>query len=168
MKLERLLLQKKEAILQGWLREIYGSYMPGTDKFLQNGSDRFANPVGYAISANAGQLLDALIRGDDPGTFHGCLEKIIRIRAVQDFTPTQAVAFMTELKTVIRDEVLDGATKYGLLVELNELETKIGYLGAAAAEFYVNMKTQIREIASKEAIKAGDFQAWVTSLRKVR
>lgn len=168
MKLERLLLQKKEAILQGWLREIFGSYMPGTDKFLQNGRDRFANPVGYTISANAGQLLDALIRGDDPGTFHGCLEKIIRIRAVQDFTPSQAVAFMTDLKTVIRDEVVDGATKYELLDELNELETKIDYLGATAAELYINIKKQIREIACKEAIKAGDFQARVISIRKVR
>jgi hypothetical protein len=166
--LERLLLLKKEAILQGWLREIYSSYIPGTNKFLQNGNDRFANPVGHTISVNAAQLLDALIRGDDPGTMHGCLEKIIRIRAVQDFTPTQAVSFMSELKTIIRSQIIQDATKHRLLDELNALETTIDSLGCAAAELHTKMKTQIRELAIKEAVKAQGFKARVISIRKVR
>jgi hypothetical protein len=168
MNLERLLLQKKEAILQGWLREIYGSYTPGTDNFLQNHSDRFANPVGYTISANAGQLLDALIRGDDPGTLRSCLEKIIRIRAVQDFTPAQAVAFMTELKNIIRSQIMSNAIKHGLLDEMNALETTIDSLGCTAAELHTKMKRQIRELAIKEAIKADGFKARVIGIRKVR
>jgi hypothetical protein len=167
MNLKCLLLQKKEAILQGWLNEIYGSYVTGTDKFLQNGNDRFANPVGYTISANAGRLLDALISGDDPGTLHGCLEKIIRIRAVQDFTPAQSVAFMTELKTIIRSRVLPSAVKYGLLEELNEFETQIDSLGCTSAELYVNIKNQIRELVVKEAIKSENFKARVIGMRKV-
>lgn len=168
MNLKCLLLQKKEAILEGWLNEIYGSYAPGTDNFLQNGNDRFANPVGYAISANAGQLLDALISGDDPGTLHSCLEKIIRIRAVQDFTPSQAVAFVTELKTIIRSRILPSAAKHGLLDELKELETTIDSLDCTSAELYVNMKKQIRELVVKEAIKSESFKARVINTRKVR
>jgi hypothetical protein len=167
MSLKCLLLQKKEAILQGWLSEIYSSYAPGTDKFLQNGSDRFANPVGYTISANAGRLLDALINGDDPGTLHGCLGKIMRIRAVQDFTPVQAVSFMTELKTIIRSRVLPGAVKYGLLDELNQLETTIDSLACTSAELYVNMKKQIRELVVKETAKSESFKARVIGIRKV-
>jgi len=167
MNLERLLLQKKEAILQEWLRGIFDSYALETGSFLLNLDDRFANPVGYTISANAGQLLDALISGDDPGTLHGRLEKIIRIRAVQDFTPAQAVAFMTELKNIIRSRILHDATKYGLLNELNELETKIDYLGSASAELYMKMKRQIRELSVNEAIKAEGFKARVISIRKV-
>lgn len=167
MNLEHLLVQKKKAILQGWLRGIFDSYTPETGNFLLNQGDRFANPVGYTVSTSAGQLLDALIRGDDPRALRGCLEKIIRIRAVQDFTPSQAVAFMIDLKTVIRGQVLGGATKYGLLDELNELEIKIDYLADTSSELYVEIKTQIRDLAVKESLKAGDFKARVISIRKV-
>jgi len=167
MNLEHLLLQNKKAILQGWLHRIFDSYNPGTGKLLLNGGDRFANPVGYAISTGAEQILDALIRGDEPGTLHGCLEKIIRIRAVQDFTPAQAVAFMTDLKTVIRTQVTGGATKHGLLEELNGLDTKIDCLCTTSTELYISMKSQIRELVVKEAAKSDDFKLRVISVRKV-
>jgi len=127
----------------------------------------FANPVGYTISNGAGQLLDGLIRGDDPRALRGSLEKIIKIRAVQDLTPSQAVGFMLDLKTVIRDEVMDGVTKYRLLDELKELEMKIDRLTGVSHELYINIKKQIRELAAKEAVKAGEFQARVISIRRV-
>jgi hypothetical protein len=167
MNLQHLLLRKKEAILQGWLCGIFDSYSPETGSFLLDRGDRFANPVGYAISSSAGQLLDALIRGDDPVTLHGHLETIIKIRAVQDFTSSEAVGFMHDLKAVIRSQVMGGATKYGLLDELNELEIKIDYLGYTSAELYTKIKTQIRELALNEAIKACDFKTRVISIRKV-
>ncbi len=167
MNLEHLLLQNKKAILQGWLHRIFDSYNPGAAKLLLNGGDRFANPVGYTISTGAEQILDALIRGDELTTLHGCLEKIIRIRAVQDFTPAQAVAFMIDLKTIIRTQVTGGATKYGLLEELNELETKIDCLCTTSTELYISMKSQIRELAVKEAARADDFKLRVISIRKV-
>jgi hypothetical protein len=168
MNLKRLLLRKKEAILQEWLRGIFDSYILETGGFLLNQDDRFANPVGCTISANAGQLLDALIRGDDPGTLRGCLEKIIRIRAVQDFTPTQAVSFMPELKTIISSQIMHDAIKHGLLDELNSIETTIDSLSCAAAELHIKMKRQIRELAIKETLKADGFKAHVISIRKVR
>ena len=167
MNLEHLLLQKKEAILQIWLRGIFDSYTPEGGNFLLGGGDRFSNPVGYAISTSAGQLLDALIRGDDPGTLHNCLEKIIRIRAVQDFTPSQAVAFMLDLKTVLRGQVIGGSITYGLQDELNELEIKIDLLAYTSTELYTKMKSQIRDLSVKEAAKADDFKARIMSKRKV-
>jgi hypothetical protein len=166
MNLEQLLTRKKEAILQGWLRGIFDSYSPDSGNFLINRGDRFANPVGHTISNGAGQLLDGMIRGDDTGAMHSCLEKIIKIRAVQDFTPSQAVAFMTDLKTVIRDEAMDGVTKHGLMDELKEIEIKIDRLAGIGAEQYASIKKQIRELAAKEAVKAGEFQARVINIRR--
>jgi hypothetical protein len=86
---------------------------------------------------------------------------------VQDFTSSEAVGFMYDLKAVIRSQVMGGATKYGLLDELNELEIKIDYLGYTSVELYTKIKTQIRELALNEAIKAGDFKTRVISIRKV-
>ena len=167
MELHRLLEKKKPVILEKWLAAIYDTYPADTARFLEREMDRLSNPVGYAISTSAGQLLDALIKGDDPGTLHICLEKIIKIRAVQDFTPSQAVAFMPDLKTVLRGHVMGEAAKYGLQDELNELEIKIDRLSYISTELYTKMKNQIRDISVKEAAKAGDFRARVMSIRKV-
>ena len=167
MELRSLLKKKKAVILKKWLAAIFDTYPAGTANFIKDEGDMFANPVGYTISNGAGQLLGGLIRGDDPLALQGCLEKIIKIRAVQDFTPSQAVGFMLDLKTVIRDEVMGEVTKYGLLDELKELEMKIDRLAGVSHELYTNIKKQIRELAAKEAMKAGEFQTRVISIRRV-
>lgn len=167
MNLESLLVQKKEALLRRWLREIFEPCGPGTVMTLPAGGDRFTDPVGYTISNNAAHLLDALIKGDDPEASRGCLEKIIRIRAVQDLTQSQAVGFMTGLKTVIRSLVMEEVTRHGLMEELNELEQRIDCLGHISDELYVNLKRQIRELAIKEAKKDNDFKARIISIRRM-
>ena len=167
MELRSLLKKKKAVILKKWLAAIFDTYPAGTANFIKDEGDMFANPVGYTISNGAGQLLGGLIRGDDPLALQGCLEKIIKIRAVQDFTPSQAVAFITDLKTVIRDEAMDGVTKYGLMDELKELEIKLDCLAGYGAEQYASIKKQILELAAKEALKADEFQARVISIRRV-
>jgi hypothetical protein len=167
MELRSLLKKKKAVILKKWLAAIFETYPAGTANFIKGEGDMFANPVGYTISNGAGQLLDGLIRGDDPLALQGCLEKIIKIRAVQDFTPSRAVGFMLDLKTVIRDEAMDGVTKYGLMDELDALELKIDGLAGIGTAQYASIKNQIRELAAKEAVKAGEFQARVISIRRV-
>jgi hypothetical protein len=167
MELRSLLKKEKAVILKKWLAAIFDTYPAGTANFIQGEGDMFANPVGYTISYGAGQLLDGLIRGEDPRALQGCLEKIIRIRAVQDFTPSQAVGFMIDLKTVIRGEAIGGVTKYGLLDELDALEMKIDRLASLSVEQYASIKDQIRELAAKESLKADEFQARVISIRRV-
>lgn len=167
MNLESLLIQKKEALLHRWLRVIFEPCGPGADIVAPAGSDRFTDPVGYTISNNASHLLDALIKGDDPEASRECMEKIIRIRAVQDLTKSQAVGFMADLKTVIRSQVLDEATKHGLTEELDGLEKRIDRLGHMVDEIYIDMKRKIRELAIKEAKKDNDFKVRVISIRKL-
>lgn len=164
--LESLLLQKQEAVLHKWLCIIFEPFGPGAPAPTAAGSDRFTDPVGYTISGNAALLLNALINGEGPEASRGCLEKIIRIRAVQDLTKSQAAGFMADLKTVIRSKVLDEATKYGLTEELDGLEKRIDRLGHMADEIYIDMKRKIRELAIKEAKKDNDFRARISGIRR--
>jgi len=85
MQLATLLSQKKAAILGRWLTMIYDSYPPETAIFLRKEKNRFDNPAGYRISEGwkgytappAGMERISLT----------CLDEIIRIRALQNFTP---------------------------------------------------------------------------------
>ncbi|MDD5648744.1 MAG: RsbRD N-terminal domain-containing protein [Dehalococcoidia bacterium] len=167
MNLTSLLLQKKETVLRMWLRVIFEPCGPGNVMPLPAGGDRFTDPVGYTISNNAAHLLNALIKGDDPEASRECLEKIIRIRAVQDLTQSQAVGFMTGLKMVMRSLIMEEVTRHALMEELNELEKRIDCLGHISDELYVNLKRQIRELAIKETKKDNDFKARIISIRKM-
>jgi len=98
--LGRLLLQKKVAILERWHLLILDTYPADSSRFLKQEKDRFANPVGSIISAGIEALYDELIGEMDPDRLSTCLDSIIRVRAVQDFSPSNAVAFIPLLKRI--------------------------------------------------------------------
>jgi len=157
MELSKLLEKQRPAILKTWLREIFDAYPVGTSRFLKGEQDMFANPVGHNIAVNAEYLLNGLIRKDSDASMSSYLEQIIRIRAVQDFTPSQAVSFMDSLKPVIISKLKTEITKYSLGAEWGELETRIDSLAQCAYELYEEMKQRIDIIRTKEMDKSERF-----------
>ena len=81
------------------------SYPVDTSMFLKQENDRFVNPVGYTISREIEVIYDELLGERHPDKFFASLDSIIRIRSVQDFTPSQAIAFVFRLKKAVRDEL---------------------------------------------------------------
>ena len=96
--LEKILAKHKAAIAKKWFILAAQTYAADTAKFLQSKKDPFANPVGNTMMTGLDGILDQLIYTMDPKTLHPHLDSIIRIRAVQDFTPAQATAFILSLK----------------------------------------------------------------------
>ena len=157
MELSRLLEKNRPAILKKWLDEIFDTYPADTSRFLKSRQDRFANPVGHTITANAGYILEGLIKGVDAGPLSACLEQIIRIRAVQDFTPRQAASFMVSLKPVITNQIKTELHKYNLGNEWAEFENRIDSLSRCAYELHAEMKKRIDLIRTKEIDKGDKF-----------
>ncbi|MFA5079092.1 MAG: RsbRD N-terminal domain-containing protein [Dehalococcoidia bacterium] len=167
MSLNNQLLQKKDAILRKWLCMIYEPFGPSVSLPRAEDGDRFTDPVGYTISRNAAFILNALIQGDDPETSRVYLERIIKIRAVQDLTPAQATSFMSDLKTVIRSQVTNQTMKLQPAEEVSELDKRIDRLGHIADEIYIEKKRQIRELAIKHTKKDNNFRARITGTRGI-
>ena len=157
MELGTLLKRKKPAILKKWLGEIFDTYPSDTSRFLQGEQDIFANPVGHAIAANAEHLLNGLIKKDAIVSLSAYLEQIIRIRAVQDFTPSEAVSFIGSLKTAITGRLKTEIHKYNLWDEWGEFETRIDSLTQCAYELHTEMKKRIDLIRTKEMDKSEAF-----------
>jgi hypothetical protein len=159
MELSTLLENNRPAILKKWLDEIFDTYPADTSRFLKGGQDRFANPVGHTITANAEFILEGLAKGSDTQSLTACLEDIIRIRAVQDFTPSEAVSFMAKLKTVIAGQLKTEINKYNLLDDWAEFETRIDSLTQCAYELHAEMKKRIDFIRTREIDKGEKFLA---------
>ena len=105
MKLKILLSDKGPSIIKKWRDVILETYPDDTQRFLRKEKDQFSNPVGNIIGKDIEALYNELISEGDTDKILSCLENIIRIRAVQDFKPSQAIAFVIQLKDIIRQEL---------------------------------------------------------------
>ena len=151
MELKTLLEQKRETILGEWFDRIAGSYPQATSEFLAKQADRFANPVGHAISQSIGAIYDQVVSAMNRDELLHALDGIIRIRSVQDFSPSEAVAFVFQLKAVIRDvmdEQLRGSEKWD---DLADLEARVDRVALLAFEKYMECREKLHEIRNKQS-----------------
>jgi len=150
MKLTDLLTRKKSRIVDGWLRVIYESYAAETAIFLKKDKDRFDNPVGASISQGIKGLYDALLVEMDTDRVLAFLDEIIKIRAIQNFSPSQALAFIFLLKNVIREELAKELRAEDLSGELLELESRIDGLALLGFDVYTKRREKLCEVRVNE------------------
>ena len=151
MSLERFLSEKRSSILTKWRNLIIGSYPADAQRFLRKEKNRFSNPVGQTISADVEILYDALTTGEDSDKLLSSLDGIIRIRAIQDFKPSQAVGFVLQLKKIIRAELaINRQDEAELKDELEVLEDRIENAALLAFDIYSQCRQKIYEIRVNE------------------
>jgi hypothetical protein len=150
MKLEGLLRRNRPAILERWRRLIMETYPDETARFLQSEDDQFANPVGHFIRHGTDVLLDQ-IHGDlDTAAITECMDPMVRIRAVQDFRPSEAVGFVFLLKNAVMQVAGAEIEAQGLLGELHAFESRVDRLAGIAFDIHSRCREQIHEIRIKE------------------
>lgn len=145
MSIDKLLAEKKSKIIKKWRDAIIKSYPEDGQGFLKREKSQFANPVGLTISTEIETLYDEIIKGKNTEKISSCLDSIIRIRAVQDFKPSQAVAFVLQLKQIIREELGDG-----LADEMRILDKKIDEVTLLAFDVYSACRQKISDIRVNE------------------
>lgn len=150
MRLNNLLAQRKTAIIKNWFTLAVETYPPDTASFLKRQKDPFANPVGRTISLGLETLFNELLKEMDHEIITSFLDPIIRIRAIQNFSPAQAVSFIFLLKKVIRENIKKEALEEQLFNELLLFESKIDKLALIAFNIYVQCKEKIYDLKANE------------------
>jgi hypothetical protein len=149
MKLEELLTEKKAAILKKWFDAIIATYPADTSNFLKKLKDRFANPVGHTIAEGIEDIFDSLFGDADKEKVSQFLDDIIRVRAVQDFTASQAISFIFDLRRVISEELQEGKGEVPY-EELLALDEKIDALALASFDIFMKCREKLYDIKANE------------------
>ena len=149
------LLKKKSGIVKKWIRLVANTYEPETSKILLTKKDRFANPVGATISSQLESLFDALINAGPSEEISVCLDKIIRVRAVQDFSPSRALSFVFQLKQIIKEELKKELSEEAIMKELTEFELRIDGTALIAFDIYMSCREKLHQIKHNELRKSG-------------
>jgi hypothetical protein len=153
MKLNRLLEEKESDILKSWVNSILEQYHVDTRKFLVKNHDQFTNPVGHTLFTATENLFREL-RNDkdfDPDRFEMLLDRLIRTRAIQDFTPSQCISFLFSLKKMIRKKFKKEIRDNNLSDELIAFENKIDEIVLVAFDVYMKCREKLYEIAAFQA-----------------
>ncbi len=175
MKLYNLLSEKKSAVLNRWYDAALESYPPDTSSFLKGQKNKFLNPVGSTIFQGIENLFQELLCENNPhspphpplskggqergkGGIRGFsgervsqfLDDIIRVRAVQDFTASQSIAFILLLKKVIREELKNEIVEYRLHEELLEFESRIDTMTLLAFDIYMKCREKLYQLKVNE------------------
>lgn len=151
MSFQEVLTKHKSAILEDWLQAILETYPPETARFLRQTKDGFANPVGATIKAETEHIFDELLASSPQGQeLNKFLDRIIRIRAVQDFTPDHALSFIFALKHAVRHRLGKEIEKQGLGDELLRYEDMVDRLMLLAFGIYMSCREQIYDLKAKE------------------
>jgi hypothetical protein len=150
MDLAALLEQNRETILAKWFDLISRTYPPATSEFLTKQEDQFRNPVGHAIGQGIGPIYDQVVSAMETDTIQRALDGIIRIRAVQEFTASEAVGFVFQLKTVMRDVI--NAQTQGLQQahDLTEFESRVDRVALLAFDKYTECRERLHQVRTKE------------------
>ena len=159
MRLNNLLAQEKTAVVKKWFVSAIDTYPTDTAKFLKRQKDPFANPVGRTIYRGLEALFDQLLGDMDYETIASFLDPIVRIRAVQNFSPSQATSFIFFLKDVVRRHLEKEISEERLFNELLSFESKIDKLSLIAFNMYMQCREKIYELKANE-MKNRTFRAF--------
>lgn len=134
-------MQDRQAILEEWFRRTLESYPSGTAQLMLAEKDPFRNPAGHTLRENLSVLVEEVLRDMDTDRAAAAMDGIVRLRAVQDFTPSQAVEFVFPLRDILRAHGRHDTT----------LDSRIDRLALMAFEAYLECRERMAEIRAKEA-----------------
>jgi len=104
------------------------------------------------LSRETESLYHELLHGMDPERLNSSLEEIIRIRAIQDFSPSKAMSFIFLLKKVLREELYQELKESRAAWEdLLALEARVDEMALRGFDLYVNCRERVYELRAREA-----------------
>jgi len=151
MDFKDLLSQNEAIILKRWFDLILETYPPNTATLMRKDKDQFTNPVGSTLSREIEVLFKKLCEGSQYERRQASLDSILKIRSVQDFSPSKAVGFIFLLKRAIGETLKNEICKESVMDEWLKFQSRIDDLALQAFDAYMECREKICEIRINQA-----------------
>jgi hypothetical protein len=140
----------RDLFVQEWLACTLRTYPDQTGRFLRQERDPFRNPVGHTLRVALTTLGEELFGDFDRARVTASLDAVVRIRAVQAPTPSEAVRFVFLARDAARAVAVQGGP--GLAPgSLDLLEARIDEAALIAFDLFARCREQILAIGARAA-----------------
>jgi hypothetical protein len=133
-----------------WLDYALATYAKDAAATFEREKDPFANPVGDCLRKGTQGIFDALLNGQDAGTIRKSLHEMVKVRAVQEFSASQAVGFVFQLKRAVREALGKDAADPALASDLADFDEHVDRVGLTAFDIFVACRQQVWELRIRE------------------
>jgi hypothetical protein len=147
LELSGFIKENRDALAGRWLDAVIGSYSADTGGFIKGKDDRIANPLGHAIREMVDAVLRCLGEGCDEQALGSAMFPVIQMRAVQDFTPSEAVAFVGLFRNSVVSLAMEKEAGPELIIELDDV---VLGLMSRAFDLYSDCREKLWEIKIEE------------------
>ena len=149
--IQDLLKKNKAAILERWFHLILETYPTNTAAMMRKDKNQFTNPVGSTFSREIQVLFKNICEGSQDEKCQASLDSILKIRSVQDFSPSKAVGFIFLLKRAIGETLKNDICKESVMDEWLKFQSRIDDLALQAFDIYMDCREKICEIRINQA-----------------
>ena len=151
MKIRSLLAEKKTVILQQWFDSILATYPSDTANFVKGQKNTYAGSiVGQTIYEGIEGIFDILVSEGPADKLNSCLDNIIRIRAIQEFRPSEAINFIFLLKQIIRNALIHDIREGGFFEELMAIESRLDGYANISFDIYMKCREKLYDLKANE------------------
>jgi hypothetical protein len=106
--------------------------------------------VGNSLRLGTQGIVETFLREADSEKIHGHLCEIVKIRAVQQFSPSEAVGFVFRLKEAVRAGLGKAAAEPRFFADLAKLDDRIDQIALAAFDVFTQCREQVNELRLNE------------------
>ena len=144
------LTAKSPAILEKWLDTLLSSYPAESFSFLKKEKDPFANPITHQLTRGLQDILTVLVEDQGREAATAAVDEVIRVLALQEMNPSQAMTFVFHLKHIIREELAPELRDPSLASEMLELESYIDGLALLGFDSYMQRREKLCDLKVSE------------------
>jgi len=150
-------LQENGEIQDRWIDRALATYPEGGVSALKTQKDRFANPIGYNIRHALTSLYKHFCGTVELEQALSALEDLIRIRAVQEFTPAEAISFLFLLKNAVKEENTNKKEAEALgFAEWLAFEQRIDAIALRTFDMYMDSRERVFKVRVNELKRGTD------------
>jgi hypothetical protein len=150
MTIRSILGERRGAVLERWRELIRAADGRAGTSLPTRGSDPFHDPMGVALHKGTAAILEALLGDGEPEAARPGVDEIVRVRSVQELTPSQALGFVFLLRRALHEAAGDS----GDAAEWRSLDSRIDAISLQAFEAYVACRERVFDIRVREAARA--------------
>lgn len=150
-------LQENGEIQDRWIDRVLATYPSGGVGALKSQKDQFANPIGYNIRHALTTTYKHFCDRVDLDQALAAMEDLVRIRAVQEFTPAEAVTFLFLLKEAVKEENSNKTENDALgFSEWLNFEQRIDAIALRIFDMYMDCRERVFKVRINEMKRGTD------------
>lgn len=150
MQLTEFLSKNKSELVNKWVESVISTYPKDSCRFFLNETNDFANPVGTTTRKVIEDVFDALLEKTISAEMvKERLEPMIRIRTVQNFTASESLSFIFNIKKIVK-QVMGGGYQSLNEKEKSLFENRIDDMALIGFDIYMVCKEKIYQIKADE------------------